>query len=110
MATPTDQQQIRATLRRHARATDEPSAVELALTCAAEIGSPDEVMATALRLWPDTLMGASEAADALVMKATNLKRLSPPLVARSVVSGRIPVYIRGDVLAAKARRDARRAT
>jgi cob(I)alamin adenosyltransferase len=74
MATPTDQQQIRATLRRAERN-----------------------------------MGAAEAADVLGMKATNLKRLSPPLPVAAVISGRIPVYREADVMAAKARRDARRA-
>lgn len=56
-----------------------------------------------------TLLGASEAADLLGMKATNLKRLSPPLPVAAVISGRIPVYRESDVLAAKARRDERRA-
>jgi hypothetical protein len=41
------------------------------------------------------------------MVSTNLKRLSPPLPVVAVISGRIPVYLERDVLAAKARRDAR---
>jgi hypothetical protein len=52
---------------------------------------------------------AAEAADVLGMKATNLKRLSPPLPVAAVISGRIPVYRESDVMAAKERRDARRA-
>jgi hypothetical protein len=47
------------------------------------------------------LLGAAEAADVLGMKATNLKRLSPPLPVAAVISGRIPVYRESDVMAAK---------
>lgn len=109
MSTPTDEQQLRATLRRHAREHGAQAAVDLA-------------MAAAVDLFPDALppipplTGAAEAADVLSMKATNLKRLSPPLLPAKdcegndvIVSGRIPVYRRSEVHEAKARRDARRA-
>jgi hypothetical protein len=117
MATPTDQQQIRATLRRHARNHGRDEAAWLALSQAVQTLGAVHVRnamhgfgfvdAKTAPLPP--LLGAAEAADVLGMKATNLKRLSPPLPVAAVISGRIPVYREADVMAAKARRDARRA-
>jgi hypothetical protein len=123
MATPTDQQQIRATLRRHERNEGSGAAARLAIGAAVDIVGMACVVdaATGLLVFDPTpampeitsalppLLGAAEAADVLGMKATNLKRLSPPLPVAAVISGRIPVYREADVLAAKARRDARRA-
>jgi hypothetical protein len=121
MATPTDQQQI----RRHAAAAREEGGSEghaaawLALSNAVQVlGAPvvrQAIVQLGVRASGEDgplppLLGAAEAADVLGMKATNLKRLSPPLpVARAVISGRIPVYRESDVMAAKERRDARRA-
>lgn len=115
MSTPTDQQQIRATLRRHAREYGATAAVRLAIgsavgmygsrVVAGEAGAMLDMGHAAL----PPLLGASEAADLLGMKATNLKRLSPPLPVAAVISGRIPVYRESDVLDAKRRRDERRA-
>jgi hypothetical protein len=124
VSTPTDLQQVRASLRRHARNEGDDAAARLAIRAAIDIVGMacvvDAVRTTApISLAfggldepsPDLppLMGASEAADVLGMKATNLKRLSPPLPVAAVISGRIPVYLVADVMAAKARRDARRA-
>lgn len=119
MATPTDQQQIRATLRRHAREYGATAGARLAIASAVEIFGSTLVAGEAgamLVIGEPTvpppsvppLMGAAEAADVLGMKATNLKRLSPPLPVAAVISGRIPVYRESDVMAAKARRDERR--
>lgn len=120
MSTPTDEQQLRATLRRAERnvGTDEAARVVLAQACAI-LGVPsvfnairgagaDGLIPSSSESLPP-LMGAAEAADVLGMKATNLKRLSPPLPVAAVISGRIPVYRESDVMAAKQRRDARRA-
>jgi hypothetical protein len=126
MATPTDQQQIRATLRRAARNEGDGHATRLVIGAAVDLFGMACVVdaATALLVFdptpalpevtaaPDSLpplLGAAEAADVLGMKATNLKRLSPPLPVAAVISGRIPVYRESDVMAAKERRDARRA-
>jgi hypothetical protein len=121
MATPTDQQQIRATLRRHERNEGSGAAARLAIGAAVDIVGMACVVdaATGLLVFDPTpampevtsalppLLGAAEAADVLGMVSTNLKRLSPPLPVVAVISGRIPVYLERDVLAAKARRDAR---
>jgi hypothetical protein len=119
MATPTDEQRIRATLRRAMRERGADEAAWLALSQAVQIvGAPAvrraivalgaiDALNNAQPLPP--LLGAAEAADVLGMKATNLKRLSPPLPVAAVISGRIPVYRESDVMAAKGRRDARRA-
>jgi hypothetical protein len=128
MATPTDQQQIRATLRRAAKNEGGGHAAQIALEGAALVTEPSYVVWLACHLWPDhapqpavpeatavpPLMGAAEAADLLGMQATNLKRLSPPLLPVRdtegnpvIISGRIPAYLRSDVMAAKERRDAR---
>jgi hypothetical protein len=69
-------------------------------------GSPDTDARDALevlRRIPE-LCGAAEAGEMLGMAATNIKRLSPPLVpvARLKMG---PVYLVADVLAAKARRE-----
>jgi hypothetical protein len=114
MATPTDQQQIRATLRRLSRDRGPEEAVRLTLVEAMNIIGVGTVRDVVRIVWPEPssvppLMGAAEAADVLGMKATNLKRLSPPLPVAAVISGRIPVYRESDVMAAKERRDARRA-
>jgi hypothetical protein len=118
MATPTDQQQIRATLRRAAKTAGDEAAAGLALSEAVRLfGGPpvQRAIQSVSAIHPTittplpTLMGAAEAADVLGMKATNLKRLSPPLPVAAVISGRIPVYRESDVMAAKRRRDARRA-
>jgi hypothetical protein len=115
MATPTDQQQIRATLRRAARNMGAAEAAHMFVVQAADILGMGEMSGAAM-VWLDMperalppLLGAAEAADVLGMKATNLKRLSPPLPVAAVISGRIPVYREADVMAAKARRDARKA-
>jgi hypothetical protein len=118
MATPTDQQQIRATIRRHARTAGDYAAARLAAQGAIDVVGFAQWMTVALDMLPEPyrdekplppLLGAAEAADVLGMKATNLKRLSPPLPVAAVISGRIPVYRESDVMAAKERRDARRA-
>jgi hypothetical protein len=118
MATPTDQQQIRATLRRHAKKEGDYAAAWLALSNAVQVlGAPvvrQAIVQLGVRASGEDgplppLLGAAEAADVLGMKATNLKRLSPPLPVAAVISGRIPVYRESDVMAAKERRDARRA-
>jgi hypothetical protein len=121
MATPTDQQQIRATLRRAERNMGTERAAYMAVDEAAEILGESAMLNAALERLPvlpedgsaaemlPPLLGAAEAADVLGMKATNLKRLSPPLPVAAVISGRIPVYRESDVMAAKRRRDARRA-
>jgi hypothetical protein len=120
MATPTDQQQIRATLRRAMRNMGAAEAAHMAVVEAADILGMGEVSGAAMA-WLDMperaippLMGAAEAADLLGMQATNLKRLSPPLLPVRdtegnpvIISGRIPAYLRSDVMAAKERRDAR---
>jgi hypothetical protein len=114
MATPTDQQQIRATLRRAGRTRSADQVALMAVAEAIDIVGLPYVINAAAELLPANgplprLLGAAEAADVLGMKATNLKRLSPPLPVAAVISGRIPVYREADVMAAKARRDARRA-
>jgi hypothetical protein len=121
MATPTDQQQIRATLRRLSRDRGPEEAVRLTLVEAMNIIGVGTVRDVVRIVWPEPssvppLMGAAEAADLLGMQATNLKRLSPPLLpARDtegnpvIISGRIPAYLRSEVMAAKKRRDAREA-
>lgn len=123
MSTPTDEQQLRATLRRAERNVGTERAALMAVEQAVSIlGMADVVNAATAHLVFDPvpcleapssalppLMGAQEAADVLGMKATNLKRLSPPLPVAAVVSGRIPIYLASDVREAKARRDARRA-
>jgi hypothetical protein len=119
VSTPTDEQQIRATLRRAERNHGTEAAAVMAVAeTVGVLGTPamlhglrecDSLVVSApadASLPP--LLGAQEAADILGMKATNLKRLSPPLPVAAVVSGRIPVYREADVLAKKAERDARR--
>jgi hypothetical protein len=121
MATPTDQQQIRSTLRRHALYEGPWAAAHLAIQCAVEICGMERVVdaATSLLVFDPAepaaeltdlppLMGAAEAAAMLGMKTTNLKRLSPPLPVAARISGRLPVYREADVMAARERRDERR--
>jgi alpha-beta hydrolase superfamily lysophospholipase len=119
VSTPTDEQQIRATLRRAERNHGTEAAAVMAVAeTVGVLGIPatlhglhecDGLIVSAPDVELPPLLGAQEAADILGMKATNLKRLSPPLPVAAVVSGRIPVYREADVLAKKAERDARRA-
>lgn len=113
MATPTDEQQVRATLRRHAKREGDGDAASLALRCAEDIVGRacllDAINAAALGPSLDELpmpeiMGAQEAAAILHMDPTNLKRLSPPLPVETVISGRYPVYRASEVEKTRRRR------
>lgn len=73
---------------------------------AADAGRVQDALETLLEPVVPPLMGAGEAADALDMVNTNLKKLRPPLVpVERFASG--PVYLASHVMAAKARRERR---
>lgn len=129
MPSPTDQQQIRSTLRRHARNNGDGDAADLALTAATEIvGVP--CVANALTYWAKTqnlaqsmqametrglavplppLMGTAEVAEEFGIANSNISKLSdryrPEPVAR-ISGGKVPVYLASEV---RAKAEARRA-
>lgn len=68
----------------------------------------EEIARVALQHIGDALMGAKDVAEALGVKVPNLKHVKIEPVAR-ISGGAIPVYLRADVEAEKARRAEKRA-
>lgn len=111
MSTPTDQQQIRATIRRHERKYGTGPAAALAIGAALDVLDVPALVDAAREMLPGyvdeipilpDLMGTAEVAAAFGIANSNISKLPPavrPIPCQRISNGTTPVYLASEVMA-----------